>query len=157
MPVYGQPTGPQGYDMIDVSAFVYWMPVLTVVGSIVTHPYRNGYKVHVSVDSGDADRVARRLLPELQSMTLDHKVVYSLSGYIEMNASEQQGKFITIYSGPLMDAFTRLVGAIDPILQGMSARPGPHPMDRESGHTQLERRIGRSGLLFYVISRNYQS
>jgi hypothetical protein len=30
-------------------------------------------------------------------------------------------------------------------------------MDRESDHSQLERRIGRSGLLFYVISRSYQS
>ena len=157
MPVYGQPTGPQGYDMIDISVFVYWMPVLTVVGSVVTHPWRNGYKVHVSVDISDADRVARRLLPALQSLALDHKVVYSLNDYIDMNAGEQQGKFITIYPGPLMDAFTGLIGAIDPILQGMNARPGPHPMDRESGHSQLERRTGRSGLLFYVISRNYQS
>lgn len=156
MPVYGQPTGPQGYDRIDLSVFVYWMPVPTVVGSIVTHPYNNGYKVHVSIDAGDADRVARRLLHEQQSLDLDHKVVYSLNDYIEMNAGEQLGKFITIYSGPILKGFTRLVGAIDPILEGMNARPGPQPMERQSGHTQLERRIGRSGLLFYVVSRNYR-
>jgi len=157
MDVYGQPISRQGYDLIDASVFVYWMPVLTVVGDIVTHPYNNGYKVHVSVDPGDADRVARRLLPELQSMDLDHKVVYSLSDYIAMNASDQQGKFITIYPGPFMEGFTRLIGAIDPILAGMNARPGPHPSERQSGHTQLERRIGRCGLLYYVISRNYRS
>src|SRR5882724_845316 len=157
MPVYDQPTGPQGYDMIDLSVFVYWMPVLTVIGDLVRHPYNNGYKVHVSVDTGDAERVARRLLPELQSMDLDHKVVYSLSEYITMNAGEQRGKFITIYSGPILEGFTRLIGAIDPILEGMNARPGPQPTDRQSGHTQLERRIGRSGLLFYVVSRSYRS
>ena len=156
MEIYGQPVSNEGYNIIDSLIFLYWMPVLTVVGDVVTHPYNNGYKVHVSVDAGDAERVARRLLPELQSLDLDHKVVYPLSEYIAMNAGEQRGKFITIYPGPIMEGFTRLIGALDPILEGMSARPGPQPMDRQSGHSQVERRIGRSGLLFYIVSRSYR-
>ena len=101
--------------------------------------------------------MARAALPALQSRNLDHKFVLPLSAYISMNAGEQQGKFITIYPGPMMDTFTRLIGALDTLLLAMDARPGPQPSDRQSEHTRLEQRIARSGLLFYVVSTNYRS
>ena len=154
---YGQPIGAQGYDLIEDITFLCWMPVLTVIGDIVRHPWDRGYKVHVSVGAGDADRVARSVLPQLQAMQLDHKVVYPLSRYIQMNAGDQQGKFITVYPGPVLEGFTGLIGALDPLLRNMNAVPGPHPMDRQSGHILPERRIGRSGLLYYVIVQSYRS
>jgi hypothetical protein len=155
MDVYGQPIGPQGYDIIESPIFLCWMPVLRVTGRIVRHPFSHGYKVHVSVAPGDADRVARAALPQLQAMRLDHKVVYPLSAYTAMNAGDQKGKFITIYPGPVLEGFTTLIGALDPLLADMGAQPGPQTMDRQSGHAFPERRIGRSGLLYYVTVTSY--
>ena len=156
MHVYGQPTGPRGYDIIDAPIFLYWMPVLSVVGSIVRHPFPGGYKVHVSVDPADAERVARVLLPELQRTRLSHKVVYPLSAYAAMNTGDQKGKFITIYAGPVLHGFTDLVNRIDPMLVRMNARPGPPALNRQLGHAQAEQRIGLSGLLSYVTTPDYR-
>ncbi len=157
MTVYGQPTGPRGYDIIDSPIMLYWMPVLRVVGRVVHHPYPGGYKLHVSVDSADADRVARVALPRLQSMRVSHKVVYPLGAYATMNAGDQRGKFITIYAGPMQQGFAMVADALDTSLRNMHARPGPQPLDRQSGHAQAEESYGQSGLLSFVIVASYRS
>ena len=157
MDVYGQPVGYLGYDVIDSVIFVYWMPVLRVVGSAVQHPFAGGYKVHVSVDLADADRVARSVLPILQEMNFSHKVVYPVRAYASMNGGDQKGKFITIYVGPFMYSFLELVNRLDPVLVEMGAVPGPQAMNRLAEHLRPEQRIGLSGLLTYVIVADYLS
>ena len=71
-----KPIGHRGYDIIDSVIFAYWRPVVKVIGRFVRHPFAGGYKVHVSVDLADADRVPRSVLPILQEMKFSHKVVY---------------------------------------------------------------------------------
>jgi hypothetical protein len=156
MTVYGQPTGPRGYDIIDSPIMLYWMPMLRVAGRVVQHPHAGGYKLHVSVDPADADRVARGALPLLQSVRVSHKVVYPLSAYGTMNAGEQRGKFITVYAGPTQQAFARVADALDAVLQEMRARPGPQALDRLAGHACTEQSYGQSGLLSFVIVASYR-
>jgi len=156
MTVYGQPTGPRGYDIIDSPIMLYWMPLLRVVGPIVHHPYSGGYKLHVSVDPDDADRVARIALPELQSMRMSHKVIYPLGAYGTMNAGEQRGKFITIYAGPLQRVFAMAADTLDIALGRMNARPGPQALDRQCAHAHAEQRYGQSGLLSFAIVASYR-
>jgi hypothetical protein len=154
--IYGQPIGPQGYDIIDSVIFAYWMPAIKVVGRVVQHPFTGGYKIHVSVALADADRVARSVLPILQEMKVSHKVVYPLRAYASLNAGDQKGKFITVYVGPLMYSFLALVNRLDPILVEMEAEPGPQAMNRLSAHLRAEHRIGLSGLLSYVTVADYR-
>jgi hypothetical protein len=156
MEVYGQPTGSNGYDIIDSPIFLYWMPAVKFERGAVKHPWPSGYKVHVSPAPDDAERVARALLPKLQAKKLDHKVVYPLDAYRRMNETEQRGKFITVYPGPVLHAFTDLINAIDPLLAEMKAKPGPLPLDRQSGYARAERRTGVSGLVSYVTTHSYR-
>jgi hypothetical protein len=157
MEIYGQLIGYSGYDVIDSVIFAYWMPAVKVVGRVVQHPFVGGYKVHVSVDLADADRVARSVLPILQEMKFSHKVVYPLSAYASMNGGDQKGKFITIYVGPFMYSFLALVNRLDAVLVEMEAVPGPQAMDRLAEHLQPEQRIGLCGLLTYVTVADYRS
>jgi len=156
MTVYGQPTGPRGYDIIDSPIMVYWMPVLRIAGRVVQHPHAGGYKLHISVDPADAERVARAALPRLQSLRVSHKVVYPLSAYGTMNGGEQRGKFITIYAGPMQPSFARVADALDASFQDMRARAGPPALDRLAGHACAEQSYGQSGLLSYVIVASYR-
>ena len=94
MKIYGQPTGLLAYNVIDIPIFLYWMPVLKVVGKTVQYPFAGGYKVHVSAALEDAERVAEHVLPILQDMKVSHKVVYPLDRYASMNEGDQKGKFI---------------------------------------------------------------
>jgi hypothetical protein len=156
MAIYGQPEGPDGYEAF--LGFAYWMPeskpFMTAEGRAKRTPWFGGYKVHVSVDLRDAERVAQRLLPILQKRRVFHKVVYPLDKYREMNETKQRGKFITIYPGPILHSFTALVNDISPILDEMKARPGPPTLAREGGNKQAEHRIGQSGI-YYVTVRDY--
>lgn len=156
MEIYGQPTGAKGYDIIDSPLFLYWMPVLKVVGGIVKHPWPGGYKIHVSPAVSDAERVARALLPRLQARKLSHKIVYPADSYDRLNKTEQRGKFITIYAGPVLHSFTDLINEIDPLLVELKAKPGPHSMDRLSGYTKAEQRIGLSHMLSYITTDDYR-
>jgi len=123
MDLYGQPTGPAGYDIIDSPIFACWMPVLAVVGDEVRHPFEGGYKLHLSVDPEDAERVAQHVLPVLQDLRVDHKVVFPVTAYVAMNEGEQRGKFITVYPGPGFATFTSLVGTVDRLLMAIAAKP----------------------------------
>ena len=60
-------------------------------------PPRRGYKIHVTVNADDAEIAARCVLRKLRHHRIPHKVVRDLPRYVEQLASEQRGKFITIY------------------------------------------------------------
>jgi hypothetical protein len=156
MDLYGQPTGPAGYDVIDSPIFACWMPVLRVVGEEVRHPFEGGYKLHLSVVPDEAGRVARQVLPVLQDLRMDHKVVYPVSTYVAMNAGDQRGKFITVYPGPGFASFTSLVGTVDRLLIAIAATPGPRPSRRLAGNALPETAVGKSGLLYGVIVESYR-
>lgn len=156
--IYGQPLGSKGYDIVDSMIMPYWKPALRDLGKRVEHPFQNGYKLHVTVMPRDADRLARAVLPVLQQANLDHKVVFPLNAYEEMCQGEQAGKFITIYPGPLMDSYTRLLGQLDPLLNKLKQagiNPGPIPKDRQKGHTIAENKAGTSGFLWYITTSSY--
>ncbi|HTO82593.1 MAG TPA: hypothetical protein VMQ73_10180 [Methylomirabilota bacterium] len=156
MDLYGQPTGPAGYDVIDSPIFACWMPVLTVVGEEIGHPFEGGYKLHLSVDADDAERVAQHVLPVLQGLRMDHKVVFPVTAYVAMNEGEQRGKFITVYPGPGFAGFASLVRAVDGRLIAITARPGPRPLRRLAGNAMPETAVGKSGLLYGIIVESYR-
>jgi hypothetical protein len=157
MDAYGQKIdGADGYDIIDSPTFLYWIPAVTLIGNRVKHPFQGGYKIHVSADAADADRVARAVLPLLQGKTLDHKVVYPLEAYQRLNTTTQRGKFITIYPGPILHSFAALITALDTLLVDQKARPGPQTLDRMANYERPESGIGKSGLLYYVTTSDYQ-
>jgi len=129
---------------------------VTIVGNRVRHPFSGGYKLHVSIDPNDCDRVARQALPALQAMRLSHKFVWQPDAYVAMNAGDQRGKFITVYAGPVLHGFTDVVNRLDPLLAQIGATPGPRPLDRQSGHGREEMAVGLSGLLSYVVVADYR-
>jgi hypothetical protein len=156
--VYGSPTGPRGYDIVDSMIMPYWKPALRDLGKRVEHPFQSGYKLHVTVAPRDADKLARAVLPVLQKPNLDHKVVFPLNAYEEMCQGAQAGKFITIYPGPLMDSYIRLVGELDPLFNKLKQggiNPGPVPRDRQQGHSVAENKAGTSGFLWYITTSSY--
>ncbi len=156
--VYGFPTGARGYDIVDSLIMPYWKPALRDLGKRVEHPFQSGYKLHVTAQPRDAERVAKAVLPALQKANLDHKVVYPQSAYGEMCQGLQAGKFITIYPGPLMDSYTRLLGELDPLLNRLKqggVSPGAVPQDRQKGHTVAENKAGTSGFLWYITTNSY--
>jgi len=156
--VYGFPTGKRGYDVIDSMIMPYWMPALRDLGKRVEHPFQSGYKLHVTAQPRDVERVAKAVLPVLQQANLDHKVVYPQTAYEEMCKGDQAGKFITIYPGPLMQAYADLLGRLDPAfkqLRQAGIMPGPVPKDRQKGHSVAETKAGGSGFLWYITTVSY--
>lgn len=156
--VYGFATGPRGYNIIDSVIMPYWMPALRDLGKRVEHPWQNGYKLHVTARPSDVEKVAKAVLPLLQQSNLDHKVVYPQSAYEEMCRGDQAGKFITIYPGPVLEGYTRLLGQLDPLLNKLKqggTMPGPIPKDRQKGHAVSELKSGTSGFLWYITTESY--
>ncbi|MBM3621600.1 MAG: hypothetical protein FJX20_13030 [Alphaproteobacteria bacterium] len=156
--VYGFPQGSSGYDIVDDMTMPYWKPALRDLGHSVVHPYQSGYKFHVSVQSRDAEKVAKAVLPVLQRANLDHKVVYPLSAYEDMCKGAQAGKFITIYIGPLVTAYAELKRQLDPVFAQLTqagVSPGPTPQDRQKGHSVAENKAGSSGFLWYITTNSY--
>ena len=112
-------------------------------------PPRRGYKIHVTVNAGDAEIAARCVLRKLRQRRIPHKVVRDLPRYLQQLASEQRGKFITIYlpdRAPPED----LVASIDADFVWLGLHPGPRPTAPAAG-TALrapEERVGETGFLF---------
>lgn len=162
MLIYGQPTGDNAYTIIDSPIFLYWAPALTMVGRIVRwqFPYDGGRKLHISASDDTAEATARAALPVLQRLNAKHKVVYPLDVYRRMNTAEQAGKFITIYSGRMMENFLTITRELEAVLGPMAAngavRPGPLPRDRQSGHAQPERQLAGSRMISYVEVNNFR-
>lgn len=113
-----------------------------------------GFKVHISADLSQADRVARLALPTLRIIFLHHKVVCTLPEYQRMNGGNQRGKFITIYPGPVSQA-DRILSVVDRALAGHGFRPGPAVLSRRSGHTEAEIKIGDSGMVYTFYADGY--
>jgi hypothetical protein len=156
--VYGFPQSRTGYDIIRDYTQLYWKPALIDRGGHYDHPHTSGFKIHVSVLSRDADKLARAVLPVLQNGKFDHKVVYPLSEYEALCKTDQAGKFITIYPGPHRHISTELVRQLDPALRQLAqagVMPGPTPMDRQQDHKVAETKLGNSGFLWYILTSSY--
>lgn len=117
-----------------------------------------GLKFHISVATEHADPLARVVLPTLRLVQAHHKVVRPNGAYIRMNAGNQRGKFITIYSGDTGPSL-RVLSTIDPVLRRLRSegiRPGPLPMIRQGGHTEFDRPFGHSGMISYYWVDDYR-
>ena len=112
-------------------------------------PPRRGYKIHVTVHAGDAEIAARCVLRKLRQHRIPHKVVRDLPRYMQQLASEQRGKFITIYL-PARTPPQDLVASIDADFVWLGLRPGPRPTAPAPGMANRapEDRIGETGFLF---------
>jgi hypothetical protein len=112
-------------------------------------PPRRGYKIHVTVHAGDAEIAARCVLRKLRQHRIPHKVVRDLPRYMQQLASEQRGKFITIYL-PGRTPPQDLVASIDADFVWLGLRPGPRPTAPAPGKASRapEDRIGETGFLF---------
>jgi hypothetical protein len=114
-------------------------------------PPPRGFKLHVSPRAQDAEIVARSVLPRLRQLGVPHKVVRSLTVYLEQFDTDQRGKFITIYTNGSAEA-QQVLDAIDPELTELrqvgGLSPGVVPTTRESQHSEGEIAVGNSGLIF---------
>jgi hypothetical protein len=120
--------------------FAKWYP---------SQPPRRGYKIHVTVQAGDAEIAARSVLPKLRQRRIPHKVVRDLARYRQLLAGEQRGKFITIYlagARPPQD----LVASLDADFVWLGLQPGPRPTAPAPGTATRapEERVGETGFLF---------
>ena len=112
-------------------------------------PPRRGYKIHVTVNAGDAEIAARCVLRKLRQRRIPHKVVRDLPRYVEQLASEQRGKFITMYL-PDRTPPDDLVASIDADFVWLGLSPGPRPTAPADGAAPRapEERVGETGFLF---------
>lgn len=112
-------------------------------------PPRRGYKIHVSVHAGDAETAARCVLRKLRLRRIPHKVVRDLPRYMQQFASEQRGKFITIYL-PDRAPPDDLVASIDADFVWLGLRPGPRPTAPLPGAAirAPEEPVGETGFLY---------
>jgi hypothetical protein len=146
--IYGQPS--DEYEM--------FMPIFFAETRIKSGQV-GGFKLHVTVDVADADRLARVVLPTLRLLHVHHKVVLPGEFYRTMNRGDERGKFITIYPGGAASS-QRIVDAIDPVLlrlRSQGVRPGPIPTTRQSRHKEAEIQIGRSGMIWSYWADNYKT
>jgi hypothetical protein len=154
--IYGFPIGPNGYNVIDSTIMLYWMPAVAMVGHFVNwqFPHNGGRKLHISASIQTAEATARAALPVLQRLGTKHKVVYPLDAYRTLNRGQQAGKLITIYSGRMMNDYLTISRALEVVLEPlvMAGRitPGPLPLDRHSGYTRSEQQLGGSRMLSFV-------
>jgi hypothetical protein len=119
--------------------------------------FPGGYKLHVSVEPAEAELAAGLVLPFLRErLNVFHKIASGPVQYGRLNAGRQRGKFITIYAGPLVHGFAKVVNALDPFLAQAHLRPGPRPLARLARVPGTEEnRIGLSGLLSYVAVADF--
>ena len=109
-------------------------------------PPPEGYKIHICPLEHDALRVAREVLPVLLRWVVPHKVVRSLERYREINAGDQRGKFITIYTGGASLA-QLILSELDPRLVRLRLSGCIRPTSRESNHAEAEIAVGQSGVI----------
>ena len=125
-------------------------------------PSVGGFKVHITIDAGHADELARVVLPTLRLINVHHKIVVNLEAYETFNArvlgDDLPGKFITAYPGDSRARFDRLFDVLDPALfrlRQRGARPGPWPVNRQVTPRGPEARAGTSGLASFCEVRSY--
>ena len=134
--------------------FRHWGPGSMDYQEMAEFGFPGGYKMHLSAHPDDAEKIAGLTLPLLRDMRIYHKIVSSPHDYEHLNSGSQQGKFITIYSGPMRDKFLNVVKNLDPLLLMSRTRPGAHPGVRIGGG--LETRIGTTGHLTYFVIDDFR-
>jgi hypothetical protein len=106
-------------------------------------------KYHISADLDSAAGVAAAALPVLRDLRVYHKLVRSRSLLAALQAGNQAGKFITVYtpvSLPL-NTFVERVGAALAAVPGL--RPSPRiPRSRPYRHVFAERPLDE-GMFIY--------
>lgn len=129
------PTNPADGIYMPQGVFARW---LSPDGD-VPNPCR---KYHVSTDVTCAAALAAVALPILREMRLHHKVVQSRSYLERLQAGDQAGKFITIYT-PLKFIQSELVDKLGGALAATPGlRPSPRiPRARQYQHVFAERWI----------------
>jgi hypothetical protein len=146
----------QGHSEYIFSAgFMHWLPGYTEYQQMRVH-FAGGYKIHLSADPKEGKEVARAMLPLLRDMELYHKIVPDRSRYDAMNRGRQQGKLITVYSGPLLHKFLRVTKELDAVLRAHRFTPGPTPSERLGGHARQEQTVGLSRMIFYTTSPDFE-
>ena len=130
-----------------------WVRGRQVYAQWVGLGFKGGYKLHVSSHPDDAEAVASLLLPRLRAMNTYHKIVSSPRQYELINEGSQQGKFITVYCGPVMETFQNAIRSLDRALELSRTRPGPRPGLRHG--TGAETPIGQTGHLTYYTIEDF--
>ena len=130
--------------------FAKWYP---------SQPPRRGYKIHVTAQAGDAEIVARSVLPKLRQRRIPHKVVASLEEYERFNRTKQAGKFITIYTRSTDEAkkaHKALEGELGMYSEYGGLTPGPLPTSRDAGHKETEIPLSGSGFISVLFREDYR-
>jgi hypothetical protein len=114
----------------------------------VVNPPARGYKIHVTTTYGNAENVAQTALSVLRTMRIPHKVVRNGERLREQLATQQAGKFITIYTtGPQQR--DQVVRELDPKMGRIGLPLGPVPTTPDAaGRRTAEERLGGSGYLY---------
>jgi hypothetical protein len=136
------------------NGFQHWLEGLRNYQRMREAGYLGGYKMHLSAHPDDAEAIASLALPLLRGLGVYHKIVPSPQRYALMNSSPQKGKFITIYSGPSLDTFTRVLAKLEAALVTSRTRPGPRPALRVG--SGLESKIGTTGHLSYFVIDDFE-
>lgn len=97
-----------------------------------------GFKLHVSAQFEDTEKVAQIVLPELRRRGVAHKIVDSRQNYQEVMTGTQRGKLVTIYPDSDQQA-AEIARVIDQIYRQHNLRGIP---------IQGERGVGQSGAVF---------
>ncbi|MBT8335156.1 MAG: hypothetical protein KJO11_01040 [Gemmatimonadetes bacterium] len=142
-------------DYVLASGFMHWLPGYEPYKQMRQF-FAGGYKIHLSATLSEAQRVADAVLPLLRDMQIYHKVRPDHASYEAMNAGRQQGKFITVYVGPLQEKFLSVAKELDALLTAHQFTPGPTPSARLGGHAQEEQRAGLSRMIFYTTSPDFE-
>lgn len=134
--------------------FHHWIPGAMSYEGMAKAGFPGGYKMHVSAHQDDAETIAGLVLPLLRELNIYHKIASSPHEYEMLNSGRQQGKFITVYCGPLMDTFTGAVNRLDAVLATSRTRPGARPSLRLG--QGYEKKIGTTGHLSYFEIDDFQ-
>jgi hypothetical protein len=160
MSCYGQPPGEyrtQGLRR-DGDRLKAWLPKSIFMEWSHRLLYTSGWKIHISVDPADADRLARLALPKLRGIQVHHKVIGPWVDYERFNRdSNQRGKFITVYPGPSHGAAQQVLDVLDAACREHGFKPGPLPSVRKTGFATHEIPIGESGMFSCLWSDDYES
>jgi hypothetical protein len=135
--------------------FMHWLPGYRQYQRMREF-FAGGYKIHLSADPSQAGLVAEAMLPLIRHQQIYHKVIPDWPRYESMNRGPQRGKFITIYSGPLLDTFLSVTKEFDAVLCAHHFTPGPTPRERLAGHEREEQVVGLSRMIFYTTSPDFE-
>ena len=142
-------------DYFCVDGFMQWGPGWQQYQDMKKF-FPGGYKIHITADPNQAAEVALVALPVLRQLNVYHKIVLNSGHYALLNRCSQQGKFITVYAGPVMESFLNISKSLDEVLHENQFKPGPTPYKRLAVRSETEQVTGNSNMLFYTTNVNYE-